>query len=112
MYRLQGVNWRILLAWCCSVASASALLSLPPVSHPDTSTYLAHSPLRGPLYPYLLDAFQAAFGGEGFLVWVARAQALSLLGASAFFAVRLGRCLGLGSLWRHGMFLLLTLPGL
>jgi len=106
-------SWATVAMTACSVATAMALLALPPEIQPDTSSYLAHSPERAPLYPYLLDLFRALFGqGAGAWTWLARAQTASLAAACAFFAQRLGRALGLSLAWRHALFLLLALPGL
>lgn len=97
------------VAFC--LATAAALLALPPEIQPDTASYLGHSPERAPLYPYLLDLFRALFS-EGMPVWLARLQTASLVAASAFFSIRVGRALGLGLLWRCLLFLMLSLPGL
>ena len=107
------VSWTTVALAACSVATAVALLALPPEIQPDTASYLAHSPERAPLYPYLLDLFRALFGpGPGAWVWLARLQTASLAAASAFFARHLGRALDLSLAWRNALFLLLALPGL
>lgn len=105
---------QVMATWllsACAVAVAATLLSLPPLQHPDTASYLAHSPERAPLYPLIIDVFQAVFAQSAFL-WLARFQAACLLAAGIWFALRVGRLLGLGASWRLGMFLILCAPGL
>lgn len=97
----------------CSVAATVALLSMSPEIQPDTASYIAHSPERAPLYPYLLDLFRALFGeGLAAQIWLAHLQTAGLVAACAFFALRVGRALGLSLPLRHVLFLMLALPGL
>lgn len=102
-------RWAAVAGAVCSVAAAVALLALPPEVQPDTVSYIEHYPERAPLYPYLLDLFGAGAAAQ---VWLARVQAASLVAASAFFALRVGRALSLSVPWRHVLFLMLALPGL